>query len=208
MLRASHGAFALPGLLFGGEGAAVGEVGDIGPGVLETGPAVSPHAPIGLDHPFGYNPWADGVATDLNSAFAHGGPTADLSRQLADMSTHYIGDNPDRVVLGKFGGQDGGYIGEARGHGGIYFDTGDPAWDAITHGLRKSGATDLAWQVNEQFLRGQMETGVYRIEYNLPQGFNSVEEVIALRPDSFSAREIAFLKSNAEAYGYQQVGDS
>jgi uncharacterized protein YukE len=209
--KASDAAFALPGLLFGGEGAAAfraGELADIGPGVLDTGPAVSSHALVGFDHPFGYNEWAEQAAMDLNSAFAHGGPTPSLSRQVADMSTHYVGDNPDRVVLGKFDGQEGGYIGEARGQGGIYFDTGDPAWDAITHGLSKSGAVDLAWQVNEQFLRGQMETGVSRIEYNLPQGFSSVEEVLVLRPDSFSAKEIGFLKSNAEAYGYQQVGDS
>lgn len=125
--KAADAAFALPGL-FGGEGAAVeAELGDIGPGVLDTGPAVSPHAPVGFDVPFGYNPWAEQAATDLNFAFAHGGPTPSLSQQLADMSTHYIGDNPDRVVLGKFGGQEAGYIGEARGHGGIYFDTGDPA---------------------------------------------------------------------------------
>lgn len=50
--KASDGAFALPGMLFGGEGAAVeAGLGDIGPGVLDTGPAVSPHAPIGFDHP-------------------------------------------------------------------------------------------------------------------------------------------------------------
>jgi hypothetical protein len=206
--KASDAAFALPGMLFGGEGAAVGELGEIGPGVLDTGPAVSPHAPIGFDHPFGYNPWGEQAATDLNSAFGHGGPTPSLSRQVADVSTHYVGDNPDRVVLGKFDGQEGGYIGEARGHGGIYFDTGNPTWDAIINGLSGSKAQDLAWQVNEQFLRGHMETGVPRIEYNLPQGFHSVEEVLALRPDSFSAKEIAFLKNNAEAYGYQQVGDS
>jgi uncharacterized protein YukE len=209
--KASDAAVALPGLLFGGEGAAAfraGELAEVGPGVLDTGPVVSPHAPVGFDHPFGYNPWADGAATDLNSAFTHGGPTPSISRQLADMSTHYVGDDPDRVVLGKFDGHESGYIGEARGQGGIYFDTGDPAWDAMTHGLSRAAGNGLAWQVNEQFLRGQMETGVSRIEYSLPQGFNSVEEVLALRPDSFSAKEIAFLKSNAEAYGYQQVGAS
>jgi hypothetical protein len=53
-----------------------------------------------------------------------------------------------------------------------------------------------------------MENGVSRIEYQLPPGFSSVEELAALDPRSLSAREIAFLKSNAEAYGYQQVGDA
>jgi uncharacterized protein YukE len=207
--KASDAATTLPGLMFGGEGAAIDAgLGDIGPGVLDTGPAVSPHAPIGFDHPPTYNPWADQAAMDLNSAFAHGEPTPGLSQQLADMSTHYVGDNPDRVVLGKFGGHEGGYIGETRGQGGIYFDTGDPAWDAMTHGLSKPVGNDLAWEVNEQFLRGQMENGVSRIEYKLPQGFSSVEELLELDPRSFSAREISFLKSNAEAYGYEQVGDA
>ncbi len=133
--KASDAATTLPGLMFGGEGAAVeAGLGDIGPGVLETGPAVSPHVPIGFDHPPTYNPWADQAAFDLNYAFAHGGPTPGLSQQLADMSTHYVGENPERVVLGKFDYQEGGYIGEARGHGGIYYDTGTPAWDAIDAG--------------------------------------------------------------------------
>lgn len=207
--KAADGAFALPGLIFGGEGAAVeAGLGDIGPGVLDTGPVVSPHSPIGFDHPFGYNPWAEQAATDLNGAFGHGGPTPSLSRQLADMSTHYVGDHSDRVVLGRFDGQAGGYIGDARGHGGIYFDTGDPAWAALTRSLGHAEAQGLAWQVNEQFLRGHMEAGIARIEYNLPQGFNTVEEVLALRPDTFSAKEIAYLKSNGEEYGYQQVGNS
>lgn len=127
--KTSDGAFALPGMIFGGEGAAVeAGLGDIGPGVLDTGPAVSAHAPLGFDHPPTYNSWAGEATTDLNFAFGHGGPTPGLSQQLADMSTHYVGDSPDRVVLGKFGGQEAGYIGEARGYGGIYFDTGDPAW--------------------------------------------------------------------------------
>ena len=80
------------------------------------------------------------------------------------MSTHYIGDNPDRVVLGKWEGDDGGYIGEARAHGGIYYDTGDETWDAMTYGLSDADKTALAWQVNEHFLRSQMENGVPRIE--------------------------------------------
>jgi hypothetical protein len=207
--KASDGAFALPGLLFGGEGAAVeAGLGDIGPGVLETGPAVSPHVPIGLDHPATYNPWADQAAFDLNYSHVHGGPTAGLSQQLADMSTHYVGDNPDRVVLGKFDGQEGGYIGEARGHGGIYFDTSNPVWDAITHGLTESQAQNLAWQVNEGFLRQQMENHVSRIEYVLPDGFDSVDEVARVRRESFSAFEINYLNQNAAKFGYKRVGNA
>lgn len=206
--KAAEGAIAAPGLMFGPEGAGLGELGEIGPGVLDTGPAVSQHALIGLENPATYHSWADGAASDLNYAFGHGGPTADLSRQLADMSTHYVGDNPDRVVLGKWDGQGDGYIGDARANGGIYFDTGDPAYDTLKNGLDKPQEDYLAWQVNEQFLRSQMENGVSRIEYVLPDGFQNVEEVSALRPDSFSAKEIEFLKDYADEYGYQQVGDT
>jgi hypothetical protein len=170
---------------------------------------VSQYAATGFDHAVTCNPFADQAAFDLNYAQLRGGPTAELSQQLADMSTHYVGDNPDRVVLGKFLGQEDGYIGETRGGGGIYYDTSNPVWDAIGQGLSKPEANDLGWQVNEQFLRTQMENGVGRIDYVLdPSRFSSVEEVLALDADSFSAREIEFLRSNAEAYGYQQVGDS
>ncbi|WP_156738568.1 WXG100 family type VII secretion target [Mycobacterium sp. E2699] len=207
--KASDGAFALPGLLFGGEGAGVGRLADIdAAAAIDYGPTHLPHVPVGFDHPVTYQPFADEAAQDLYASFVHGEPTAGLSQQLADMSTHYVGDSPDRVVLGKWAGQDGGYIGEARGTGGIYFDTGDPVWDAMTFGLSKPDANGLAWQVNENFLRSQMENGVPRIEYHLPQQFSSVEQVLALDADSFSAKEIAFLKSNAEAYGYRQVGNT
>jgi len=123
------------------------------------------------------------------------------------MSTHYRGDNPDRVVLGKFDGHESGYIGDARGHGGIYFDTGDATWDAMTSGLSNSEQHSLAWQVNEQFLRTQMEHGVPRIEYELGQ-YSSLEEVLLKRQGSFSAKEIEYLTENAAAYGYRRVGNS
>jgi uncharacterized protein YukE len=207
--KASDGAFALPGLLFGPEGAGVGELADIAPGVLETGPAVSPHALIGFDQPAAYTAWADQAAFDLNYARVHGGPTADLSQQLADMSTHYVGENPDRVVLGRFQGQEDGYIGEARGHGGIYFDTSNPIWDAFAEGLSKPQASDLGWQVNEQFLRTQMENHVGRIDYILDHDeYSSLEDMAEDRATSFSAMEVNFLNENAAAYGYERVGDS
>jgi hypothetical protein len=123
------------------------------------------------------------------------------------MSTHYIGDTPDRVVLGKFEGQEDGYIGEARGYGGIYYDTGGETWDAMTYGLSDTDQTALAWQVNEHFLRSQMENGVPRIEYVLGQ-YPSIEEVLLKRQGSFSAKEIEFLTDNAPAYGYRRIGNA
>jgi hypothetical protein len=207
--KASDAAVTLPGLLFGGEGAGVGKLADFdAAAAIDYGPTHLPHTPIGFDHPVNYHSWADQAGQDLYSAFVHGEPTAELSRQVAEMSTHYVGDNPDRVVLGKFGGLEGGYIGNARGEGGIYFNTGDPAWVAITEGLSDSQSQGLVWQVNEQFLRSQMERGVPRIDYELLGKFGSVEDVLDVDPNSFSAMEIAFLKSNADAYGYQQIGNS
>ncbi|MBL3736063.1 endonuclease [Mycobacteroides abscessus] len=105
-----------------------------------------------------YSPHAPQLAADLNNAFTNGHPTSDLAAQVADHSTHHapgIGSNanPDRVVLGKWDGQDGGYIGEARNNGGIYFDTGDETWNAVGRGLDDAGSRSLGWQVNEQFLR-------------------------------------------------------
>lgn len=206
--KAADGAVTLPGMLFGGEGAGLAELGEIDAAAAYDGLNPLPHTPIGFDSPIHYHTWAPSAGQDLFSAFVHGEPTAGLSQQLADMSTHYIGDNLDRVILGKWHGQDDGYIGEARGQGGIYYDTGTPTWDAIGQGLSREDVGALGWQVNERFLRTQMEQGVSRIDYILDPEFSSVEEVLALDADSFSAREIAFLKSNAEAYGYQQVGDS
>jgi uncharacterized protein YukE len=206
--KGADAAFTAPTLMFGGEGAGLrAGLGEIGPGVLDTGPAVSTHAPLGFEHPMGYNPWGQEAAFDLNYGHFHGGPTGPLSEPVADMSTHYIGDNPDRVVLGKFNGPEGGYIGEARGNGGIYFDTGDPTWDALTQGFGPGEEKGLVWQVNESFLRNQMESGVPRIEYVLPDGYDSVEQLAGAQRQSYSAMEINFLKSNAAAYGYEQQGN-
>ncbi len=182
---------------------------------LPTGPVE--HAPVpesqwvqvGHDQPITYHPEAPQAALDLADAAAHGQPTAELSQRVADMSTHYVGDNPDRVVLGKWGGDEGGYIGEARGHGGIYYDTSSEVWDNIGHGLSEQAAIDIGWEVNENFLRTQMERGVDRIDY-VTEGtrFNSIADVLRLDADSFSAKEIRYLVENAGDYGYERVGDS
>ncbi|WP_077085824.1 WXG100 family type VII secretion target [Mycobacterium rhizamassiliense] len=206
--KASDGAWALPGMIFGGEGAAVGRVADLEAAGIDYGPTHLPHAPIGLDNPIHYHSFADQAGQDLYSAFAHGEPTTDLNRVLADMSTHYVGDNPDRVILGKFDGHDGGYIGGGRGEGGIYFDTGDPAWDAMTYGLGKQEQS-LVWPVNEQFLRAQMENHVGRIDYILDrEKYTSLEDMMLGRVGSYSAMEVDFLNRHAAAYGYERVGNS
>jgi hypothetical protein len=123
--KGADAAFTAPTLMFGGEGAGIrAGLGDFD---AYAGMAHPPNLPIGLDNPTSYHPWSESAAQDLYSAFAHGQPTTSLTQHVSDMVTHYFGDNPDRVVLGKWDGQDGGYIGDARTRGGIFFDTGDPA---------------------------------------------------------------------------------
>ncbi|MFT8181346.1 endonuclease, partial [Mycobacteroides chelonae] len=118
-----------------------------------------PSPSVGLDHPAPntgswnhstehYSPQAPQLAADLNNAFTNGHVTSDLAGQVADHSTHHapgIGStaNPDRVVLGKWDGQDGGYIGEARNNGGIYFDTGSDTWNAVGRGLDEARSKEL-----------------------------------------------------------------
>lgn len=228
--EASAGMRGLLGDLTGAETRAIPhsiENLDSAPVVEHTpaGLADHPSPSVGLDHPAPntgswnhstehYSPQAPQLAADLNNAFTNGHVTSDLAGQVADHSTHHapgIGStaNPDRVVLGKWDGQDGGYIGEARNNGGIYFDTGGDTWNAVGHGLSKPEADALGWQVNEQFLRQQMENQVGRIDYVVDRSrFSSVEDVAALDPSSFSAKEIDFLSRNAATYGYERVGDS
>jgi uncharacterized protein YukE len=207
--KSADAAVTLPGMMFGGEGAGLGELAEVNPAAVYDGIGPLPHSPIGLDSPASYHSWAPSAGQDLYSALMHGEPTAGLSQQVADMSTHYIGDNPDRVVLGKWDGQDGGYIGEARGRGGIYFDTGDETWKAITEGLSDPQQTAVAWPVNEYFLRTQMENHVGRIDYMLDHDeYASLEDMAEDRATSFSALEVNFLNENAAAYGYERVGDS
>ncbi len=103
---------------------------------------------------------------------------------------------------------DGGYIGEARHNGGIYFDTGDDTWNALTQGLSKDDADGLAWRVNESFLRRQLANGIPRVDYTLPDGFTSVDQVAARFERSFSAREINFLNDHAAEFGYSRVDNS
>jgi uncharacterized protein YukE len=204
--KLADGALAAPGLMFGPEGAGLGELADAD---VYAGMAHPPNVPLGLDQGVAYHPWAESAAQDLYSTFAHGELTPGLTQHVADMSTHFVGDNPDRVVLGQFGGQDSGYIGEARGHGGIYFDTGDPTWDALASGLTKPVEQDVVWPVNEQFLRTQMENHVGRIDYMLnTDKYSSLEDMMLDRSGSYSAMEVAYLSKNAAAYGYERVGNS
>ncbi len=91
----------------------------------------------------------------------------------------------------------------------IFFDTGDDTWNAVVHGLDPSQEKALGWQVNEQFLRSQMESQVGRIDYLLDRAkYSSLEDMALDRPDSFSAMEVEYLTDSAAAFGYERVGDS
>ncbi|BAX96311.1 hypothetical protein MSTE_00976 [Mycobacteroides stephanolepidis] len=222
-----------PTLPLGGEGGALthgleggierGLASDVAHGI-DNGVGHHPAPVAGLDHAPSsggwnystehYSPQAPQLASELNSAFANGHPTAELAGQVADHATHHapgIGStaNPDRVVLGKWAGEEAGYIGEARQNGGIYYDTGGDAWNAIGNGLGRSDADTLGWQVNEHFLKSQMENGIPRIDY-VTEGtkFSGIADVLRNDPNSFSAKEIKYLIENAPAYGYQRIGDS
>ncbi|GFG66975.1 hypothetical protein MKUB_44650 [Mycobacterium kubicae] len=67
---------------------------------------------------------------------------------------------------------------------------------------------NLGGQVNEQFLRVQMENHFPRIEYVLPERFGSVDEVARVRRESFSALEINYLNENAAKCGYTRIGNA
>ena len=207
--KGADAAFTAPSLMFGGEGAAIkagiGDMADLDVYESMTHP---PNVPIGLDNPTSYHPWSESAAQDLYSAFAHGEPTSGLTQHVADMVTHYVGDNPDRVVLGKWEDQDGGYIGEARANGGIFFDTGDPTWKALVEGLDKTTEQAAAWPVNEQFLRTQMENQVGRIDYMLDPKYESLEDMAVDRAGTYSSFEVNYLNDVAATYGYERVGNS
>ncbi|MGE2736647.1 hypothetical protein [Mycolicibacterium vaccae] len=183
-------------------------------------PGRGPHTPTPAPRPEAFTTPSDqdirsSIAGDLNDAYVGGSaPIDDLVRRLSDLSTHHIAapdhsaHQGDRVVLGKWDGEDGGYIGEARANGGIYYDTGPESWDNLTVGLSREQVTDLGWQVNERFLRTQLENGVARIEYILDGRYRSLEDVLIERPGSFSAMEIEYLTEHAPQYGYQRIGSS
>ncbi len=136
------------------------------------------------------------TASRLRQVGAHSDEGARLIKALAEQSTRGSGS---RVVIGKWV-EGGGYIAEAQKHGGIYFETAEGVWDAL------GKDPELAWAVNEQFLRNQLEAGVSRIEL--------VEETIErvlrdpTRSKSFTAREIRFLLQEAANYGYELIGNS
>lgn len=71
-------------------------------------------------------------------------------------------------------------------------------------GLSEAEGRAKACSVNEQFLQGQLERGVGRIDlYG-----ETIRKVLINRPNSFTAMEIKFLETNAKDFGYVRDGNS
>lgn len=125
-----------------------------------------------------------------------------FARQIAEMSTH-VNQNSNRVVLGKWA-ENGGYIGEAKANGGVWYETDSSFFSKLTNGLSETEGRAKAWSVNEQFLQGQLERGVGRIDLH----GETIREVLTNRPNSFTAMEIKYLETNAKSFGYVRDANS
>jgi RHS repeat-associated protein len=128
-------------------------------------------------------------------------PGSDEAASLIDaLATQYTrvgaGGSSSRVVLGKWGPEGSDYIAEAGRHGGIFYKTDDDFFEAI------GKSDDLAWAVNERFLRNQLESGVDVIEL-----YNTTVADVLHSSSSFLQREINFLLKYAGDYGYELMDD-
>jgi hypothetical protein len=124
------------------------------------------------------------------------------ARKIAELSTHTAG-NLDRVVVGKWE-KDGGYVGEAKKNGGIWYETGPNFFSKLSEGLDELTIKEKAWNVNKQFLLMQLQRGVHRITLF----GETIEAVKSFRARSYTALEIEFLDKNAGDYGYIRESNS
>ncbi len=136
------------------------------------------------------------TASRLRQVGAHSDEGARLVKALAEQSTRGKGN---RVVLGEWI-ENGGYVAEAIKNGGIYFETADGVYDALGRN------SELAWTVNEQFLRSQLESGIDRIVLH---GFASpVQALDVLSKGRALRKEIEYLLRHAAEYGYFLEGNA
>lgn len=193
--KAADGAFAAPGLVFGGEGALIARAGaldGIGPGV--------PHdlidTPLPVDtngHPLPLGLGDSSLpSVDPLPAMDTPGPEFNLSNPLDHMTPdlrvlaeqHLTGTG--ETVLGPYSPANGGpsYIEVARGNGASYFDIGD-AWNAASPTERLAAnqhVLDLAIKNNDT------------ITMSVP--FREIEA------GSYTSAEIRYL----ESHGYRRSG--
>ena len=144
----------------------------------------------------------DAAVLAARQAQLAGTDVSQAAKNIADLSTHTSGST-NRVVLGRWV-EDGGYIAEAKVNGGIWYETPPGTFEKLTEGLSSDQARQLAWNVNQQFLKTQLQNGVLRIDLV----GESIEQVLINRPTSFTAMEIKFLEQTASQYGYVRSGSS
>jgi WXG100 family type VII secretion target len=115
-----------------------------------------------------------------------------LADDLARLTAHGSGD---RVVLGPWKAWEAAdyvdsYIAQAKSGGGIWFETPD--------GMYKVLGSDRMWQVNESFLRQQLESGA-PIHY---VGESIADVLDPKNAGRASYKEIQYLMDHAADYGY------
>jgi len=131
----------------------------------------------------------------------HSGKEAEgFARRLAELMTKEI-DPADRVVLGRWNKGVDDYHHDAHKFGGTIYNPPGPFYSGLREELGRAGAKEKSWLVNQQFLQIQLEKGVKKIDVFK----ETILEILTLRPDSVSAREMEFLATNAKKYGYDML---
>ncbi len=128
--------------------------------------------------------------------------SAKLIERLAEKSTHGFGS---RVILGKFiEGSSQSYEAIAQKLNGVYFQTADGAYNALGR------SKELVWQVNEAFLKQQLLRRVTSFDF---VNMDIDKTLLQYRNVPWSelparVRELYYLFSNAQQYGYERIGNS
>lgn len=121
----------------------------------------------------------------------------EYAKRIAELSTQ-THRKAERVVLGP----SGDYIADAERHGGRVLNTEKDVYDKITEGMTKAQADDTFWHINQAFLDQSLKSG-------LPIQFvGNWKSHIAKNPNSFTAKEVKYLKTYAPNYGYKWSGSS
>jgi hypothetical protein len=140
------------------------------------------------------------AAEALGKATKGSAEAAELAEFVALQSTH-IKPPAGRVVLGKWEAT-GGYIGEAKAGGGIWYETAD--------GVYAAAGKEATWATNEAFLRQQMSGGVPRLEFH---GMDVTQTLLDHAHTPASAlparvKEIQFIEAHAAEFGYVRQGNT
>ena len=140
------------------------------------------------------------AAKALGQAARGSDEAAEIANMIARDATH-IQEPATRVVLGKWE-PTGGYIGEAKASGGVWYETAD--------GVYQAAGKEATWETNQAFLQQMMEHGVDKLEFH---GLDIEQELLNFDGQAFDAvparvKEIRYLTENAEKFGYVQQGNS